>query len=309
MPIKPSDCLRAFILNVGQADSCVLVMPGGQVVLIDAVNPTKVVRLLNDLGLGKGDEIAHLVLTHPHSDHYSGAGRLLKEYRIGKVTVAPYEFFCGKYGYQAVLEEVRRQNVIASYAYHAEESFPTKHAPVRLRVIGPSKAILKGLSDAGKLNPNHLSLIVQIMYGKAVLLLAADAQMENWQHFDAEGFLDSKCLFLKAAHHGSRHGTQIERLERLNPKYAVISSDPEGRDHLPDLVGAASFLVYSRDHVVAMTAEAGTVGLTVKADGSHSTVGYGDKVGDPVPLDRGNPLRGLDLKNWTKLVQTRLSEL
>jgi len=49
------------------------------------------------------------------------------------------------------------------------------------------------------------------------MILAGDAQMENWAAFDQEGLLEDPCAVLKSAHHGSSNGTQWERLRRLEP--------------------------------------------------------------------------------------------
>jgi beta-lactamase superfamily II metal-dependent hydrolase len=70
----------------------------------------------------------------------------------------------------------------------------------------------------------------------------------------------------KDAHHGSGNGTQWERLYRLNPRCVIISSDPDRRDHLPDLVGTAIFTKYevqNQSKVVAITKDTGTIRIKV----------------------------------------------
>ena len=80
--------LHVYMLNVGQADTSVIVSPGGQVVIVDATRPTKLLRLLNDLGLN--GTIEHLVVTHPHWDHYSAGNRLAQGLVIEEATLAPF---------------------------------------------------------------------------------------------------------------------------------------------------------------------------------------------------------------------------
>jgi len=65
MPIVPSNDLRIFVLNVGQADTSVIITPQGKVLIIDAYRAAKLVNLLQGLGLQQGEEIAHLIITHP----------------------------------------------------------------------------------------------------------------------------------------------------------------------------------------------------------------------------------------------------
>ncbi len=50
MPVDAQGRLHVFVLNVGQADASVVVTPGNEVVVIDAVKPDKLTRLLGDLG-------------------------------------------------------------------------------------------------------------------------------------------------------------------------------------------------------------------------------------------------------------------
>ena len=82
MPATKSDKLSIYVLNVGQADTNVIVTPAGNLVIIDAVSPSKLLDLMIRLGLQKGDEIKHLLITHPHGDHYRAVPRLLKEYQV-----------------------------------------------------------------------------------------------------------------------------------------------------------------------------------------------------------------------------------
>ena len=84
--------------------------------------------------------------------------------------------------------------------------------------------------EKGQAAPKQISMII-----------AGDAQMENWASFDREGLLKDECQVLRAAHHGSQNGTQWERIFRLSPNLVVVSSDPEGKDHLPDLSSTAVF--------------------------------------------------------------------
>ena len=73
--------LTIYILNVGQADTSVIITPNGEYVIIDAARPDKLVNLLENIGLKKGEPIHELIITHPHLDHFCGTNRLLEEYQ------------------------------------------------------------------------------------------------------------------------------------------------------------------------------------------------------------------------------------
>ena len=74
MIANPDGNLHVYMLNVGQADTSVILSPLGKVIVIDATRPGKLLKLLDDLD--NNNTIEHLIITHPHNDHYSGGNRL-----------------------------------------------------------------------------------------------------------------------------------------------------------------------------------------------------------------------------------------
>src|SRR5688500_13110189 len=106
MPIPPSTFLRVFILNVGQADTSVIVTPRGNIILVDIVQPGKVYALLRELGSTDGEAIGSVIITHPHNDHYSGAPAIIRRFGVRQVLLAPYAVFTGTPGYHALVNQV-----------------------------------------------------------------------------------------------------------------------------------------------------------------------------------------------------------
>ena len=90
MAIKGAGSHRNYVLKVGQADTSVVITPRGRVLVIDAVQPAKLVRLLKDLGIAAGMSIELMVITHPHNDHFSGANRLVREFDVKEAIFAPF---------------------------------------------------------------------------------------------------------------------------------------------------------------------------------------------------------------------------
>lgn len=138
-----------------------------------------------------------------------------------------------------------------------------------LELLGPSNSLIGSLERAGMLDTNPLSVMTRLNWKRFSMIFAADAQMENWSTFDQEGMLDRKCTVLKTAHHGSGNGTQWERLCRLNPRCVIISSDPDSKDQLPDLVGTAIFTkfeVQNQSKLVALTKDTGTLRILIEID-------------------------------------------
>ncbi len=314
MPVAQSNDLRIFILNVGQADTSVIVTPDGNVLIIDACKPDKLIDLLTELGLQQDEEISHLIITHPHRDHYSAAERLLNHYSVESVTLAPFWHSNDTPGYHAVVNRVYGKDIpvrfISGYErnYPDGDAYPLPSSELLLELLGPSNDTLEDIREAGELTPNHLSVMARLTWDDFVMVFGADAQMENWAQFDREGMLEQNCSVLKAAHHGSCRGTQYERLDRLSPEYVIVSSEPKIKHHLPDLVGSSIFYKHSEveDTVVALTSLTGSILITVRSNGSYQLGNYEEQRAANVPLGQYTPL-GDAPTDWRSMIEHHLA--
>lgn len=304
--------LEVYLLSVGQADTSIIRTPAGNLVVIDACRPGKLKAAL--LALRPDRQISHLIVTHPHLDHYQGVDVVLDSFHVQRVTLAPFWQEPGPPGYHTLINKLSTLGTPVHFLSGYERAFPDggtypsfEDKPV-LELLGPSSSALDRLSRAGVLTPNHLSIITRLTYGSFRMVLAADAQIENWEQFDREGMFDKTCDVLRAAHHGSKRGNPWERLERLDPKLVVVSSDPDGQHLLPDLVGCAIFreLDESRRRRVAVTHSTGTIKIEVPsaADAAFAVTAFGEGPRDKLPAQPTGPLPAT---NWTELLQRRLA--
>jgi competence protein ComEC len=304
--------LEIYVLNVGQADTSIIKTPDDHVIVIDAVRPRKVKGVLDQIK--PGGPISHLIVTHPHLDHYSAVASLLATYPVEKVTLAPFWHEPGTPGYHKIINKIQEQQIAVHFLSGYERSYPDggtypayQDRPY-MELLGPPNNILEELDECHALTPNHLSIIARLTYEEFSMVFAADAQMENWAHYDREGMLEKKCDVLKAAHHGSRRGSQWERLERLAPSLAIVSSDPDTGHELPDLIGSVIFLEYDRDEsrTVALTRETGSIKIVVDspASGRYTAFCYGDGATDEVYFGAAAPLRVTD---WAGIVREKIS--
>jgi len=286
-----NETLKIYTLNVGQADTSVIVTPKNNLIIIDAVRPGKLVHLLQNIGFPETSEIQELIITHPHLDHFSGANRLLKDYQVKSVTLAPFwnAYGAGPPTYRQMINKIEEENCsvdfISGYGrIYPEGALDTSASSnplfdtesIFIELLGPPNSMISQLERDGKLDTNHLSIMARLNWKNFKMVFAGDAQMENWSHFDSEGMLSEKCNILRSSHHGSCNGTQWERIDRMNPKYVIISSDPEKRHHLPDLVGTSIFAKYEvsdTSKVVALTKNTGSLKITV-TDGTIDSVQY-----------------------------------
>lgn len=326
MIANPDGNLHVYMLNVGQGDTSIIVSPQGKVIVIDATQPDKLIRLLDDLGLD--GNVEHLIITHPHDDHFRGGNRLVKENTVLEATLAPFwhEFGMGPPTYRKLVERLANQKTkttfLAGYSRWYPDGTLTSPAPggavevdpnaPYLEILGPTNGLVRMLEDAKIFNANHLTIMTRLTWGRFRMISTGDAQMENWGHFDNERLMEDKCQVLRAAHHGSPNGTQWERLTRLGSSKVIVSSDPGGGHHLPDLTATAIFAKYdSVDHQMAtVTRDTGTIHLRVRASGAHSLESYGDGSSEKVDLSAGVPLTETsNPTDWTALLESRVAGL
>src|SRR3989344_7106304 len=70
------------ILDVGQGDSSLIILPTNIKILIDGGNPSSVLNEL-DKALGGSRYIDLIVMSHPQLDHFGGLIDVLRKYEVG----------------------------------------------------------------------------------------------------------------------------------------------------------------------------------------------------------------------------------
>jgi competence protein ComEC len=318
--------LHVYMVNVGQADTTVIVSPGGRVIVIDAVRPGKLLSLLDDLGCD--GTIEHLILTHPHSDHFSGGNRLASETRIVEATVAPFwhAFGLGPPTYRRLMGRLHDQGTNLSFLSGYSRWYPDgslalpsdggdpeadPRAPF-VELLGPTNGLVRELEDADVFNTNHLTIMTRLTWGDFRMISAGDAQLENWSFFDRERLMEDRCQVLRAAHHGSPNGTQWERIDRLSPSQLIVSCDPSGGHQLPDLTAAAIFAKFDsvNGQMAVATRDSGSIHMRVRSTGTRSLERYGDSRHSHIDLAAAQPLNEMsNPTDWDALLAERVASL
>lgn len=183
--------------------------------------------------------IDFVCITHPHDDHYGGLGPLIAEFD-GKIR----EFWdCGfrttAITYAKILDKIAADDRILFMRPAAGMEF--EFGKVRIYVLGPSLD-LRNRFDTYGVDRNNASIVLKIQYDNSVAILAGDAQFDSWgkiaEEFPrsskitysedasvtrSEGDNQLKCQLLKVSHHGSKHGTQMECLEKLGASHFMVT--------------------------------------------------------------------------------------
>lgn len=202
--------LSVHFLDVGQADSALVQVPGGKALLIDGGNADdgpQVVQYLKKAGVRK---LAAVVATHPHEDHIGGLLAVLAAFP---------------------LDEFYLPNAVASTRTYERllSSLKAKKIPVREVKAGVKLAL--GVRDVSAefLGPvradypevNDASAVLRLGFERTAFLFMGDAGEEAERDLLRGGRLRSDVL--KVAHHGAGTASGSAFLEAVKPCLAVVS--------------------------------------------------------------------------------------
>ncbi len=197
--------LNIYCLDVGQGDCTYMVFPDGKTMLIDAgeADSDAYIKLRDYITEG----INYFVITHPHSDHAGGAEDVIDNYEIETILMPDAgntsSFF------ENLLDKIAQEEIPVIQAktgtvIHEREDF-------KAEIISPRE---EGYNDL-----NNMSAVVKITYGENEFLFMGDAEKEVEEDITA----DVRSDFIRVGHHGSNTSSSKSFLNRVKPKYAVIS--------------------------------------------------------------------------------------
>ena len=291
--------LLYFLLNVGDGDSQLLVLPQDEeghrrLVIVDIATRRKLPNLLQALHEaelierpGTPGQVRLLIATHPHHDHIGGIADLLDRYGTDASAGFIDQFWEPGYFYPSpsfhnLMFRLEKRRDLRWLQPTAGTTLYLDG--VRFTVVGPGIGLRTRFDTYGVgVNDASITLMVEYPATKVLtendpvnprrvnrrfvktrtwrLLLGADAQFKSWaqatvdfpdleQEYNpvlarelraATGGDYLKADLLKLSHHGSKHGVNIELLERVAASMTLISSQ----------VGGGS---YNFPHLLAMEA-------------------------------------------------------
>ena len=262
------DCLTVHFLDVGQGDAVALRTPAGRWVLIDGgprgpqgdAGRRIVVPFLRSHGAA---QLAAIVATHAHLDHFGGLPAVLDAFDPAFV-LEPGEPVPDA-GYLGFLGAVESDGAEWRPARRGDR---LEFDGVTIEVLSPDSAWAVGQVDI-----NEQSVVLLVTYGATRLLLTGDAGLPTEAHLAGRV---GRVTLLKVGHHGSRYATSDRWLAELQPEDAVISVGAKNRYGHP----APEVLERLQAHgiTVLRTDQRGTITFTFGSQGTraYTDVGHHD---------------------------------
>lgn len=262
--------LKIHYINVGQGDG-ILIEQGTHNMLIDAGNNGDAKLMVDYLNKEGIKHLDYVVGTHPHEDHIGGMDAIIKNFDIGtvympKVTTTTKTF-------EDVLNAVKSKNL--------KITAPIVGSTFRL---GDANCEILSPNSAKYQDINNYSIGIKLTYGSNKFLFTGDAENLSEKEILSKG-LDVSADVLKLGHHGSSSSTSDEFLDKVNPKYAIVSC---GKDNDYGHPHDATMKKLEKKHIpIYRTDESGNIIATCDGKNISFNVKPGDyKPGEPSKTDK-----------------------
>lgn len=197
-------------INVDQGNA-ILIQVNNKNLLIDSgpkSHKKQLVKFLNDLNISKLD---YVIATHPHEDHIGNMNTVLNSYKVQSF-YAPKVYSYTK-SFEQMIDSLKSNNLKIN---------PIKRGCNTINLgFQTNVEVFSPINDTYD-NENNYSPVIKISFGNNSFLFTGDAEKEIEDKLILLND-DLKADILKVSHHGSSSSTSDSFLNRVSPKYAVIS--------------------------------------------------------------------------------------
>ena len=196
------------MIDVGQGDSIIL-SKGNEYAIIDAGpndNEENIVKYIKNLNIRK---FKYIFGTHTHEDHIGAMDKVISNINSEKIifpkttsTTKTYENFIDS----VIAKNMKLTTPNVSDIYELDGA--------KIQIIAPNSSLYE--------EQNNYSICLKVTYNNISCLLMGDAETISEEEILKNG-IDVESDVIKIGHHGSSTSTSDKFLDKVNPKYAVIS--------------------------------------------------------------------------------------
>ncbi len=271
----PSKAFEMIIFDVGNADSALLKTPQGKYIMIDtAMAPFRGVSnaktIMEEYFKDKNiRELEILIITHFDADHCGGAKDILNDFKVKKVYVqntSPHE----TKGIE-IIKLLKDKQIKYAAAKNNEIIYEENDFKIKTFC-----ANIKGKTDR---IDNENSIVTLVHTNNASALFMGDAGIMGYKKYKNN---IGKVDIFKIGHHGAKDVVNKEMLNKLNPRYTIISTGYNIYGHpSPDTL---EFLKAGKSKIYT-TKDFGAIKISNCQNGICKIENYKSKIRDFVPLD------------------------
>ncbi len=215
--------------NVGQGEIS-LIKSGENMVVVD-IGSMKTTLAYNSINgyfkMMNIKKIDAVILSHMHSDHINGLENFVKQYGVEKIIYAkPFNETNEYINFLRIVKEYNLETICVE----AGDKF--SFGDIQVQILLPNTKGILSKEDKEGLNTN--SLVCKISVKDKDVIYMGDATHET-EKILLEKYSNTNLLnsieILKVGHHGSKTSTSEEYVEKVLPKYAVISAKEKYYGH------------------------------------------------------------------------------
>jgi competence protein ComEC len=224
VPAPGPGALRVVVMDVGQGDATLAVLPDGRALLVDAgglagttfdMGRRVILPVIRTLGVR---ELHAFVLTHGDPDHIGGAPEVLRTLRVAHVwegvPVPP----------NPLLRDLAQLAQARQVVWRTVRPGDIERAgPIEIRVHHPPEPDWERQRVR-----NDDSVVLELRYGEVSILLPGDIEREGEQRLLRTLSL-APLVVLKAPHHGSATSSSDGFIEATHPRAVIFSAGRNNR--------------------------------------------------------------------------------
>ena len=223
------DQFQLHIIDVGQADSMLLIFPDDTTMLIDVGSEEEGERVASYvkrvLKHEKIDKLNYLLLSHQDADHIGGACAVLKEISVDTVfrpkVYAKIEVELGLNIEDYKVQESQIYSDVIKMAMEEGCQLIFSERGLTYNFGGCNLEFLSPGEDSYSNSNNYSAVVMATYQSKKILFMGDSEQMIERELINEYGdYL--KADILKVAHHGSASSSSKEFINLVKPQYAII---------------------------------------------------------------------------------------
>ena len=205
----PKD-LQIYFIDVGQGDSCLIITPNDNKILIDGGEgePEVLISYLLDRKIKTLD---YIMISHFDSDHCNGLIEVIKSLNVKNILISKQAYFCEEY--KNIANIINLKKIKVTFVKQGDILNVDKN--VKIDIFYPTK-------DLEYEDLNNNSIVAKLTYNSFSILFTGDIEKSEEDLINKYKSGELESSILKIAHHGSKTSSSEEFLEAVKPKIALI---------------------------------------------------------------------------------------